>query len=76
MYERAEHDEKSEPPKKQSAPTLPLVRPNMLGMMTSSLKRVQILDKWCPHEIALFESAICVYGKQFHSIAAKVRILR
>ena len=34
--------------------------------MFVSMKRI---DKWNPHEIAVFEAAISVFGKQFHKIA-------
>lgn len=29
-------------------------------------------DRWSPYEIALFESSICIVGKQFSQIAAAV----
>jgi hypothetical protein len=64
--------DRSEPCEIKVTATLPLQQPNMLGMLTSSLKRVRVMDRWCPHEIALFEAALCVYGKQFHSVSAKV----
>ena len=43
-------------------------------MLSSSVRRVQVVDKWSPNEIALFEAAICVYGKIFDAIAKKVRV--
>ena len=31
------------------------------------------IDKWNPHEVAVFEAAISVFGKQFHKISDLVR---
>ena len=33
-----------------------------------------VADTWSPHEIALFESAICLYGKMFSQIQKVVRL--
>jgi len=43
-----------------------------LGVFVSPLHRPKVEDSWSPREIAIFESAICAYGKRFHSIAKAI----
>jgi hypothetical protein len=40
-----------------------------LDLLLSPLRKSNVLDDWCPREIALFESGICAVGKDFHAIA-------
>jgi len=48
----------------------PIEQITTLGYLTSSLRRPQtILERWNPYEISLFEGAIAMYGKKFHTIA-------
>jgi hypothetical protein len=42
-----------------------------LDMLRSPL-RSNTLDKWTPKEIALFESCICAYGKDFHCMSRHI----
>ena len=37
--------------------------------LLSPLRKPAVLDDWSPLEVALFESGICSYGKDFHAIA-------
>jgi hypothetical protein len=49
-----------------------LTRPHKatsLGSLLLPIRRRNILDEWSPKEIAIFESAICLYGKEFDTIA-------
>mmetsp|Transcript_53971 Transcript_53971/g.69300 ORF Transcript_53971/g.69300 Transcript_53971/m.69300 type:complete len:226 (-) Transcript_53971:50-727(-) len=40
-------------------------RPNSLGLLTSPLRRITVMEMWSPRQIALFEGAISIYGKNF-----------
>ena len=48
---------------------LTLQRTSTLAQLLSKVRPKTIIDKWSPYEIALFESAICVFGKKFHWIS-------
>ena len=37
--------------------------------LLSPLRKTSVLDEWSPLEVALFESGICSYGKDFHAIS-------
>ena len=37
--------------------------------LLSPLRKPSVLDDWTPIEVALFESGICSYGKDFHAIS-------
>ena len=37
--------------------------------LLSPLRKSSVLDDWTPLEVALFESGICSYGKDFHAIS-------
>eukprot|EP00742_Colponemidia_sp_Colp-10_P007465 GILJ01008041.1.p1 GENE.GILJ01008041.1~~GILJ01008041.1.p1 ORF type:complete len:237 (+),score=14.99 GILJ01008041.1:29-739(+) len=39
-----------------------------LDMLVSPVRQVHILESWTPRDIALFESGVCKYGKNFHFI--------
>ena len=45
-----------------------------LDLLLSPLRKSNVLDDWCPREIALFESGICAVGKDFHAIANLVSL--
>jgi hypothetical protein len=48
----------------------PIEQGTTLGYLTSTLRRPQtILERWNPYEISIFEGAIAIYGKKFHTIA-------
>ena len=49
-------------------PGLTLQRQTTLGILKNPARPRQILDEWAPKQVALFESAICIYGKNFHAI--------
>ncbi len=51
---------------------LPLVRVNTLGYLKNPLRRQQVLEKWSPYEVAVFEASITLYGKHFHKIQQQV----
>ena len=53
-------------------PQFALIRRTTLGRLTSPIREPSILDRWSPYEIALFESGICMYGKQFPTLASLV----
>ena len=40
-----------------------------LDLLLSPLRKSNVLDDWCPREIALFEAGICAVGKDFHAIS-------
>jgi len=44
-----------------------------LDMLISPLRKPNVLDRWSPMEIALFEAGICHHGKDFHSIAKLIK---
>ena len=46
-----------------------LERINTLGILLCGARRPTTFEKWNPYEIALFEGAISLYGKEFHQIA-------
>ena len=52
----------------------PLHRMNCLGFLKSPLRKVTVLEKWSPYEIAAFESSIFLFGKQFHQIQNEVSL--
>ncbi len=46
-----------------------LLRRTTLGRLTSPVRETSPLDLWAPLEVAKFESAICLVGKQFPLIS-------
>ena len=46
----------------------PLEHPTTLGLLTHPIRRPTVVEKWSPHEIAMFEAALCIHGKQFHIV--------
>jgi len=44
-----------------------------LDLLLSPLRKPNVLDNWCPREIALFEAGICAVGKDFHAIAQLIQ---
>lgn len=44
-----------------------------LGYLLSPLRKPTVIEKWSPYEVSLFESAIMLYGKNFHMIQQIVR---
>lgn len=47
-----------------------------LDLLLSPLRKSNVLDDWCPREIALFEAGICAVGKDFHAISNLVSAAR
>lgn len=45
-----------------------------LGYLLSPLRKPTVIEKWSPYEVSLFESAIMLYGKNFHMIQQIVRV--
>lgn len=44
-----------------------------LSLLTNPHRRRSVLETWSPLEIATFEAAMMVYGKEFHEVQAQVR---
>jgi hypothetical protein len=51
----------------------PLEQVTALGYLKSPLRRPTVIEKWSPYEIATFEAAITLHGKQFHVIQKWVK---
>ena len=51
----------------------PIERVAALGVLTSPLRRPAVVERWSPYEIAVFESALSLYGKHFHQVQRVVR---
>ena len=46
-----------------------LSRVNTLGYLTSSLRRPSVLEKWSPYDVAVFESCLTLFGKDFWQVS-------
>ena len=46
----------------------PLEQPNTLGMLLCPVRRPTVIERWSPFEIAVFEGAILLHGKCFHTL--------
>ena len=46
----------------------PLEHPTTLGLLTHPIRRPTVIETWSPYEIAMFEAALCIHGKQFHTV--------
>ena len=44
-------------------------RTSTLASLLSAVRPHSVIDMWSPYEIAIFESAICVFGKKFNWIS-------
>ena len=51
----------------------PTERTTTLGLITSSMRRPTVIERWSPYEISIFESTIALYGKDFHTIQKSVK---
>ena len=51
---------------------LPINRVTSLGYLLNPLRRSSVFERWCPLEIAVFESSLTLYGKNFHLVQKKV----
>lgn len=51
----------------------PVERISTLGYLTSALRRPTVIEKWTPYEVAVFEAALTLYGKNFHQVHKVVR---
>ncbi len=49
----------------------PIEQTTAVGYLTSPLRRPTVIEKWNPYEIALFEGALALHGKNFHKIHAQ-----
>jgi hypothetical protein len=52
---------------------LPINRVTALGYLLNPLRPVGVLEKWNPFEIAVFEGALTLYGKNFHQVQKLVQ---
>merc|ERR1711990_914125 len=48
-------------------------RPTLLGAMISPARRPLVFEAWSPCEIATFEGALALHGKNFHMLQRFVR---
>mmetsp|Transcript_37331 Transcript_37331/g.64769 ORF Transcript_37331/g.64769 Transcript_37331/m.64769 type:complete len:256 (+) Transcript_37331:42-809(+) len=46
---------------------------SLLGMLMSPVRKPTVIEKWSPFEVACFEAAIALFGKDFHRIQKWVR---
>ncbi|CBZ54699.1 conserved hypothetical protein [Neospora caninum Liverpool] len=51
-----------------AAPRLGAVKLTPLELLTSPLRKDNVIDLWGPKEVALFEAGICKYGKDFSAL--------
>jgi hypothetical protein len=47
-----------------------LLRRTTLGLLTSPCREPLVTDRWAPLEVAKFEAALCLVGKNFSHVAA------
>jgi hypothetical protein len=47
----------------------PLETMSALGYLKSPWRRASVIERWSPYEIALFEAALAIHGKDFGKIA-------
>jgi len=52
---------------------LPLERPNLLGVLQSPLRRPGVMERWAPLDIATFEGALSMFGKQFGEVTRSLQ---
>lgn len=52
---------------------IPLERPNTLGAIMCPVRRRTVMEDWSPFEVACFEGAIMLVGKNFYEIAKMLR---
>jgi len=51
----------------------PIEQVTALGYLTSELRRPTVIEKWNPYEISIFEAALALHGKVFHTISKFVK---
>ncbi|KAJ1428241.1 hypothetical protein B484DRAFT_449989 [Ochromonadaceae sp. CCMP2298] len=51
----------------------PMEKINTLGILTCILRKPTVVEKWSPYEVAVFEAAITLNGKNFHAIQKYVK---
>jgi len=51
----------------------PIEQVTALGYLTSELRRPTVIEKWNPYEISIFEAALALHGKVFHTISKIVK---
>ena len=51
----------------------PIEQVTALGYLTSELRRPTVIEKWNPYEISIFEAALALHGKVFHTISKYVK---
>eukprot|EP01029_Cantina_marsupialis_P027922 TRINITY_DN774178_c0_g1_i1.p1 TRINITY_DN774178_c0_g1~~TRINITY_DN774178_c0_g1_i1.p1 ORF type:complete len:194 (-),score=31.44 TRINITY_DN774178_c0_g1_i1:897-1478(-) len=44
-----------------------------LAVLKSFLRKPSIFETWAPYEIAVFESGMCIHGKEFHLIQKQLK---
>lgn len=51
----------------------PIERITAYGVLTSPLRKPSVIEKWSPYEIATFEAAVAIFGKQFNTVQKLIR---
>ena len=51
----------------------PIEQVTALGYLSSELRRPTVIEKWNPYEISIFEAALALHGKVFHTISKFVK---
>ena len=51
----------------------PIERITSLGYLISPIRKITVIEKWSPIEIAIFEGSITLYGKNFNQIQKYVK---
>ena len=51
----------------------PIERITTLGYLISPIRKITVIEKWSPIEIAVFEGSITLYGKNFNQIQKYVK---
>lgn len=46
---------------------------NTLGLHLNPLRKQLPIERWSPFEVSIFESSICIYGKNFNRIQKDVQ---
>ena len=51
----------------------PFERVSTLGYLLNPMRRPLVVEKWNPHEVAVFEASITLFGKNFHQVSKFVK---
>jgi hypothetical protein len=51
----------------------PFERISTLGFLLNPMRRPMVIEKWSPHEVAVFEASLTLFGKNFHQVAKFIK---